>query len=90
MFDEIKALDVKERAEIYGRLIENGIVSPNEVREAEGLPPNECGDTKCQRVKATNIECKALGEDTAETAKRIAKAIEELVEARRPVYKRTD
>lgn len=55
--------------------IADGIVTPNEVREAEGLPPNECGDTKCQRVK---VECKALGENTGETAKRIAEAFERL------------
>lgn len=66
MFDEIKRLDVKERAEVYRGLIAEGIVTPNEVRKAEGIPPNEGGDVKCQRGNVFNVQCKVAGENATE------------------------
>lgn len=36
--------DLKERAEAYGKMVQNGIAAPNELRRRENLPPVEFGD----------------------------------------------
>lgn len=43
--DSIYLTDSVSRAEYYKRSIESGVLTPNEVRKKEGLPPVENGDT---------------------------------------------
>ncbi len=46
-FDVDQALlagDLKERMDAYGKAVQNGVMSPNEARARESLPPAEFGD----------------------------------------------
>lgn len=56
MFDEIKRLSIEKRLEVYERLIKVGIVTADEVREAEYLPPKEdadCATLYCEGINIT-------------------------------------
>lgn len=73
MFDEIKRLSIEKRLEVYERLIKVGIVTADEVREAEYLPPKEDADCETFYCEGINITIDIDDEEQV----RIEQAIED-------------
>jgi HK97 family phage portal protein len=59
-FEGLLRANIKDRAEVYSKLVQNGIQTRNECRQLENLPPVEGGDELTAQINLAPIEL--LGE----------------------------